>query len=133
MSDASQLNSVLDRIDADFDNSLERLFALLRIKSISADPAFALQIPAGSPAPAAICRELGVEPRGPILGVALRPWSVGVDQAAWEAGVAAALDRLLNDAALRQRMSQTARRHAERYRAEAIALEYDRVFAEALA
>src|SRR5882762_2963581 len=41
MSDASQLNSVLDRIDADFDNSLERLFALLRIKSISADPAFA--------------------------------------------------------------------------------------------
>src|SRR6202012_2344974 len=32
---------VLDRIDADFDNSLERLFALLRIKSISADPAFA--------------------------------------------------------------------------------------------
>jgi len=41
MSDASQLNSVLDRIDADFDNSLKRLFALLRIKSISADPAFA--------------------------------------------------------------------------------------------
>ena len=41
MSNASQLNSVLDRIDADFDNSLERLFALLRIKSISADPAFA--------------------------------------------------------------------------------------------
>ncbi len=41
MSDASQLTSVLDRIDADFDNSLERLFALLRIKSISADPAFA--------------------------------------------------------------------------------------------
>ena len=34
-------NPVLDRIDADFDNSLERLFALLRIKSISADPAFA--------------------------------------------------------------------------------------------
>src|SRR5712672_2482325 len=41
MSDASHINSVLDRIDADFDNSLERLFALLRIKSISADPAFA--------------------------------------------------------------------------------------------
>src|SRR5216684_3912952 len=41
MSDALQLQSVLDRIDADFDNSLERLFALLRIKSISADPAFA--------------------------------------------------------------------------------------------
>jgi acetylornithine deacetylase/succinyl-diaminopimelate desuccinylase-like protein len=41
MSSAPQLQSVLDRIDADFDNSLERLFSLLRIKSISADPAFA--------------------------------------------------------------------------------------------
>ena len=41
MSSTPQLQPVLDRIDADFDNSLERLFALLRIKSISADPAFA--------------------------------------------------------------------------------------------
>src|SRR4030088_1062581 len=41
MSSTSQLQPVLDRIDADFDNSLQRLFALLRIKSISADPAFA--------------------------------------------------------------------------------------------
>src|SRR6201991_557918 len=41
MSSNAQLQPVLDRIDADFDNSLERLFALLRIKSISADPAFA--------------------------------------------------------------------------------------------
>jgi acetylornithine deacetylase/succinyl-diaminopimelate desuccinylase-like protein len=41
MQSAQQLQPVLDRIDADFDNSLERLFALLRIKSISADPAFA--------------------------------------------------------------------------------------------
>jgi acetylornithine deacetylase/succinyl-diaminopimelate desuccinylase-like protein len=37
----AKLQSVLDHIDADLDNSLERLFALLRIKSISADPAFA--------------------------------------------------------------------------------------------
>jgi len=37
----THLQPVLDRIDADFDNSLQRLFALLRIKSISADPAFA--------------------------------------------------------------------------------------------
>ncbi|MBV8696542.1 MAG: M20/M25/M40 family metallo-hydrolase, partial [Bradyrhizobium sp.] len=36
----AQLQPVLDHIDADFDNSLQRLFALLRIKSISADPAF---------------------------------------------------------------------------------------------
>jgi acetylornithine deacetylase/succinyl-diaminopimelate desuccinylase-like protein len=41
MSSVPQLQPVLDRIDADFDDSLERLFALLRIKSISADPAFA--------------------------------------------------------------------------------------------
>src|ERR1700721_199472 len=41
MSSTPQLQPVLDRIDADFDNSLGRLFALLRIKSISADPAFA--------------------------------------------------------------------------------------------
>jgi len=41
MSKASALPAVLARIDADFDNSLDRLFALLRIKSISADPAFA--------------------------------------------------------------------------------------------
>ncbi len=36
-----KLAAVLDHIDADFDNSLARLFTLLRIKSISADPAFA--------------------------------------------------------------------------------------------
>src|SRR5258708_39622792 len=36
-----QPQPIVDRIDADFDTSLERLFALLRIKSISADPAFA--------------------------------------------------------------------------------------------
>src|SRR3982074_2323983 len=41
MPSTPQLQPVLDRIDADFDNSLQRLFALLRIKSISADPAFA--------------------------------------------------------------------------------------------
>src|SRR5882757_2886597 len=37
----AKLQPVLDRIDADFDNSLERLFALLRIKSISSEAAFA--------------------------------------------------------------------------------------------
>lgn len=37
----NNLAAVLDHIDADFDHSLERLFKLLRIKSISADPAFA--------------------------------------------------------------------------------------------
>lgn len=37
----SALAPVLDRIDADLEASLERLFALLRIPSISTDPAFA--------------------------------------------------------------------------------------------
>ncbi len=41
MTTTNALPAVLDRIDADFDQSLERLFTLLRIKSISADPAFA--------------------------------------------------------------------------------------------
>jgi len=45
MSDAasasSALTAVLDRVEADFDCALARLFDLLRIKSISADPAYA--------------------------------------------------------------------------------------------
>ncbi len=44
----AQTQKVLDRIDADFDNSLQRLFALLRIKSISADPAFASECKAAA-------------------------------------------------------------------------------------
>jgi acetylornithine deacetylase/succinyl-diaminopimelate desuccinylase-like protein len=41
MPNASDVNKVLAHIDADIDNSLERLFKLLRIKSVSTDPAFA--------------------------------------------------------------------------------------------
>jgi acetylornithine deacetylase/succinyl-diaminopimelate desuccinylase-like protein len=37
----SELDTVLDRIDRDLDKSLERLFALLRIQSVSTDPAYA--------------------------------------------------------------------------------------------
>jgi acetylornithine deacetylase/succinyl-diaminopimelate desuccinylase-like protein len=37
----SDLDAVLARIDADLDASLDRLFAFLRIRSISTDPAFA--------------------------------------------------------------------------------------------
>jgi len=36
----SQLDAVLARVDSDLDQALERLFALLRLKSISADPAY---------------------------------------------------------------------------------------------
>ena len=39
----SALTTVLDTIDREFDNSLERLFGLLRVKSISTDPAFAAE------------------------------------------------------------------------------------------
>ncbi len=37
----SAIEKVLERIDANFDASLERLFSLIRIPSISTDPAFA--------------------------------------------------------------------------------------------
>lgn len=37
---SASLQAVLDRIDSDLDNALARLFALLRLKSISADSAF---------------------------------------------------------------------------------------------
>jgi acetylornithine deacetylase/succinyl-diaminopimelate desuccinylase-like protein len=36
----SQIQAVLDRIDRDLDASVDRLFALLRIQSVSTDPAF---------------------------------------------------------------------------------------------
>jgi len=45
---------------------------------------------------------------------------------------AAALARVLDDAQLRQRMAETARQHAERYRTESVVLAYDRVLTEAL-
>src|SRR5258708_35961858 len=65
MSNAPQLQPVLDRIDADFDNSLERLFALLRIKSISADPAFAGDCKAAADHLARDIATLGFEPEIP--------------------------------------------------------------------
>jgi acetylornithine deacetylase/succinyl-diaminopimelate desuccinylase-like protein len=41
MTPSQALPAVLERIDADLDKSLERLFAFLRIQSVSTDPAFA--------------------------------------------------------------------------------------------
>ena len=46
--------------------------------------------------------------------------------------VAEALERILGDAALRRRMSEAARRHADRFAVASIAAAYERVFAEAL-
>ncbi len=62
---------------------------------LSADPAFALEPAAKTPGPGDLCRQLGVEPRGAVVALALRPWSIGVEPAAWEAQVVAALDRFL--------------------------------------
>jgi acetylornithine deacetylase/succinyl-diaminopimelate desuccinylase-like protein len=45
---AKTLDAVLDRIDRDLDQSLERLFSLLRIQSISTDPAYAEQCQAAA-------------------------------------------------------------------------------------
>jgi glycosyltransferase involved in cell wall biosynthesis len=49
------------------------------------------------------------------------------------AAFAAALARVLDDAVLRRCLAETARRHAERYRTESVALAYDRVLTEVLA
>jgi acetylornithine deacetylase/succinyl-diaminopimelate desuccinylase-like protein len=55
----NQLDAVLDRIDRDLDKSLERLFALLRIPSVSTDPAYRAQCRAAAEHVAADLREIG--------------------------------------------------------------------------
>ncbi len=60
---------------------------------VTADAAFLLS--SEHVRPEDILIGMGLEPRGPIVGVALRPWSRGADPAAWEAAVAAALDRFV--------------------------------------
>lgn len=61
MSATPQLAAVLDHIDKDFDKSLERLFTLLRIKSISADPAFAVDCKTAADHLAADIASIGFE------------------------------------------------------------------------
>lgn len=55
------LPAILDRIDADLPSSLDRLFALLRIPSISADPAFAADVGKAADWLVAELRSLGFE------------------------------------------------------------------------
>ncbi len=56
---------------------------------LAADPAFLLG--AERVRPEDVLLGVGIEPRAPIAGVALRPWSYGADPAVWEREVAAAL------------------------------------------
>jgi acetylornithine deacetylase/succinyl-diaminopimelate desuccinylase-like protein len=57
----SQLDTVLARIDADLDAALARLFEVLRIKSISTDPAFAADVRACAEWHVADLKSIGFE------------------------------------------------------------------------
>jgi acetylornithine deacetylase/succinyl-diaminopimelate desuccinylase-like protein len=57
----SDLDRVLDRIDADLDGALERLFAALRFRSISTDPAYAGECRAAAEWHAADLASIGFE------------------------------------------------------------------------
>ena len=57
----STLDAVLAHIDQDLDNSVERLFALLRIPSVSTDPAFQDQCRAAAEFVAADLKSIGFE------------------------------------------------------------------------
>ena len=63
---------------------------------LAADPVWALR-----PAPAvemdALLSSSGITPGETLLGLSVRPWDFGVEQAAWEAAVAASLDRVLGE------------------------------------
>ena len=61
--------------------------------TLSADPAFLLA-PEGV-RPEDVLIGMGIEPQAPIAGVALRPWSQGVEPDAWERETAAGLDLFL--------------------------------------
>ena len=55
----STLDAVLSRIDQDIDQSVERLFALLRIASVSTDPAYKEQCRTAAEHVAADLRSIG--------------------------------------------------------------------------
>jgi len=57
----STLDAVLNRIDQDIDQSVERLFALLRIASVSTDPAFKQQCQDAADHMAADLRSIGFD------------------------------------------------------------------------
>ena len=61
MTASQALPAVLDRVDRDLDASLDRLFALLRIQSVSTDPAYAAHCRTAAEHVAADLRSLGLE------------------------------------------------------------------------
>ncbi|MGA8616519.1 MAG: M20/M25/M40 family metallo-hydrolase [Xanthobacteraceae bacterium] len=61
MTASEALSAVLDRVDRDLDSSLDRLFALLRIQSVSTDPAYAAQCRTAAEHVAADLRGLGFQ------------------------------------------------------------------------
>jgi acetylornithine deacetylase/succinyl-diaminopimelate desuccinylase-like protein len=61
MTASEALPAVLDRVDRDLDASVDRLFALLRIQSVSTDPAYASQCRTAAEHVAADLRTLGFE------------------------------------------------------------------------
>ncbi|MBZ0140441.1 MAG: M20/M25/M40 family metallo-hydrolase [Pseudorhodoplanes sp.] len=61
MTPSAALPKVLDRIDAELDKSLERLFAFLRLQSISTDPAYAAQCRAAADFVAKDLESLGMK------------------------------------------------------------------------
>jgi acetylornithine deacetylase/succinyl-diaminopimelate desuccinylase-like protein len=63
MTPSQALPAVLERIDAELDNSLERLFAFLRIESISTDPAYAGQCKAAAEYIAQDLASIGFAPK----------------------------------------------------------------------
>src|SRR5579862_2741906 len=61
MTASEVLPKVLDRVDRDLQSSLDRLFALLRIQSVSTDPAYAPQCRKAAEHVAADLRDLGFD------------------------------------------------------------------------
>jgi acetylornithine deacetylase/succinyl-diaminopimelate desuccinylase-like protein len=61
MTASETLPAVLDRVDRDLDQSLERLFALLRIQSVSTDPVYAAQCRKAADHVAADLKSLGFD------------------------------------------------------------------------
>jgi acetylornithine deacetylase/succinyl-diaminopimelate desuccinylase-like protein len=76
----SDLEAVLARIDADLDAAVARLFATLRMKSISTDPAYAGETRACAEWHAADLREIGFD--AAVRDTAGHPMVVGHDRAA---------------------------------------------------